>query len=92
MASTSSPIGHNLTSNSNHTKATKTPHLTLLSHTCGAGKVQEKRDVAAAAQAEADTAAHVHRGQQQYTEQLRGRQHQKAQVAGPPDGQVEPNI
>ena len=32
MASTSSPIGHNLTSNSNHIKATKTPHLTLLSH------------------------------------------------------------
>ena len=32
MASTSSPIGHNLTSNSNHIKTTKTPHLTLLSH------------------------------------------------------------
>ena len=32
MASTSSPSGHNLISNSNHTKATKTPHLTLLSH------------------------------------------------------------
>ena len=32
MASTLSPIGHNLTSNSNHIKATKTPHLTLLSH------------------------------------------------------------
>ena len=32
MASTSSPIGHNLTSNSNHIKPIKTPHLTLLSH------------------------------------------------------------
>ena len=32
FASTSSPIGHNLTSNLNHIKAAKTPHLTLLSH------------------------------------------------------------
>ena len=32
MASTSSPIEHNLASNSNHIKTTKTPHLTLLSH------------------------------------------------------------
>ena len=54
----------------------------------GAGK----KDVAAAAQAGADTAAHVQRGQLQYIEQLRGRQHQKAQVAGPSDRHVEPNI
>ena len=40
MASTSSPIGHNLTSNSNHIKATKTPHLTLLSHKCNETRAQ----------------------------------------------------
>ena len=33
MASASSPIGHNLTSNSNQLKATRTLYLTLLSHT-----------------------------------------------------------
>ena len=32
MASASSPIGHNLTSNSNQLKATRTRYLTLLSH------------------------------------------------------------
>jgi hypothetical protein len=32
MASTSSPIGHNLASNSNHLNTTRTRYLTLLSH------------------------------------------------------------
>ena len=35
MASTSSPIGHNLASNSKHIKSTKTPYSTLLGHVSG---------------------------------------------------------